>query len=101
MVRTFGSVTRPLSFIAHSRKIASVYGVQDYRRVKMQQEEKQDANEATPEDDEGESAISGGPPSVMEEEQEEVDLDASMENLDESEKEEQDPSPMLASRSQF
>ncbi len=44
-------------------------------------------DEATPEDNEGNSAISGGPLSVMEheeEEEEEVDLDASMEDLDES-----------------
>ncbi|PBK81258.1 hypothetical protein ARMGADRAFT_1091419 [Armillaria gallica] len=61
-----------------------------YRRVKTQQEKKQEADEATPEDrDEGDSAISGGPPSVMEgeEEGEEVDLDASMEDLDESDEE--------------
>ncbi len=60
-------------------------GFQDYRRVKTLQEEKQDADEATPEDDEGDSAISGRPPSVMdgeEEGEEEVDLDTSMEDLD-------------------
>ncbi|PBK69500.1 hypothetical protein ARMSODRAFT_957145 [Armillaria solidipes] len=58
-------------------------------RVKTQQE-KQEADEATPEDDDGDSAISGWPPSVMEgeeEEEEEVDLDASMEDLDESDEE--------------
>ncbi|KAK0237141.1 hypothetical protein EDD85DRAFT_953150 [Armillaria nabsnona] len=47
------------------------------------------ADEATPKDDEGDSAISGGPPSVMEGEEEEVDLDASIENPDESEKEQE------------
>ncbi|KAK0500961.1 hypothetical protein EDD18DRAFT_1067739 [Armillaria luteobubalina] len=75
-------------------------------RVKTQQEEKQEvrvvllsrwnvkADEATPEDDEGDSAISGGPPSVMEgeeeEEEEEVDLDASMEDLDDDSNEEEE-----------
>ncbi len=48
------------------------------------------SDEATPEDDVGDSAICGGPPSLLErkeEEEEEVDLDASMEDLDESDEE--------------
>ncbi len=70
--------------------------------MKTLQEEKQKADEVTAEDDEGNSAISGEAPSVMEGEEEEVDLDGTMEDSDESEEEEEeDPSPMLASRSQF
>ncbi len=44
--------------------------------MKTQQEKKQEVDEVMAEDDEGDSAISGGPPSVME--GEEVDLDVSM-----------------------
>ncbi len=40
-------------------------------RVKTRQEEKQEADDATLEDDEGRSAISDGPLSVMEGEEEE------------------------------
>ncbi len=58
-------------------------------------QEKQEPDEATPEDDEGNSAISGDAPYVMEGEEEEVDLDGAMEDLDENEEEEEDPSPMF------
>ncbi|KAG7451917.1 uncharacterized protein BT62DRAFT_926110 [Guyanagaster necrorhizus] len=63
-------------------------------RVKTQQDERKGSGE----DDEGDSAISGGPPSVMESEEEqeqeeeevEVDLDASMEDLDEESSDEEE-----------
>ncbi|SJL16766.1 uncharacterized protein ARMOST_20295 [Armillaria ostoyae] len=39
-----------------------IRGFKTIGRVKTQQEEKQEMDEATPEDDEGDSAIPGGPP---------------------------------------
>ncbi len=110
MVHTLGSVTRPLLLIAHSRMTSSVYeGSRLSSREDAAGGEARGelsprcflcwvncsggkADEATPEDDEEDSAISSGPPSVMEGEEEvveeeEVDLDANMEDLDESDEE--------------